>query len=138
MFNTCQVLYTCVVVVHMKLLMTPWTAGFPILHCLLKFARTNVHWFSDTIQKSHPCIMSVNSHSKSMWWRVKSFTNCSSERIKSSSKVIHLMMGKVGKQCLGSFHCCAYLIQLAQDHSKDGVELTDMCARRGIFCPGCR
>ena len=28
--------------------------GFPVLHCLLEFAQTHVHWVSDAIQPSHP------------------------------------------------------------------------------------
>ena len=28
--------------------------GFPVLHCLLEFAQTYVHWVSDAIQPSHP------------------------------------------------------------------------------------
>ena len=30
------------------------TLGFPVLHCLLKFAHTHVHWVDDAIQPSHP------------------------------------------------------------------------------------
>ena len=30
------------------------TPGFPVLHYLLKFAQTHVHWVSDAIQSSHP------------------------------------------------------------------------------------
>ena len=30
------------------------TPGFPILHHLLEFAQTQVHWVNDTIQPSHP------------------------------------------------------------------------------------
>ena len=30
------------------------TPGFPVLHCLLEFAPTHVHWVGDTIQPSHP------------------------------------------------------------------------------------
>ena len=28
--------------------------GFPVLHCLLEFAQTHVHWIGDAIQPSHP------------------------------------------------------------------------------------
>ena len=28
--------------------------GFPVLHCLLEFAQTHVHWVGDAIQPSHP------------------------------------------------------------------------------------
>ena len=30
------------------------TLGFPVLHHLLEFAQTHVHWLSDIIQPSHP------------------------------------------------------------------------------------
>ena len=30
------------------------TPGFPVLHYLLEFAETQVHWVSDAIQPSHP------------------------------------------------------------------------------------
>ena len=30
------------------------TPGFPILHYLLEFAQTHIHWISDAIQPSHP------------------------------------------------------------------------------------
>ena len=29
-------------------------SGFPVLHCLLEFAKTQVHWVSEVIQPSHP------------------------------------------------------------------------------------
>ena len=32
------------------------TPGFPVLHYLLEFAQTHVHWFSDAIQPSHPLL----------------------------------------------------------------------------------
>ena len=42
-----------------KLCPTLWltgcsTPGFPVLHYLLKFAQTHVHWLGDAIQPSHP------------------------------------------------------------------------------------
>ena len=30
------------------------TPGFPVLHCLLEFAQTHVHWVNDAIQLSYP------------------------------------------------------------------------------------
>ena len=30
------------------------TPGFPVIHCLLEFAPTHVHWVSDAVQPSHP------------------------------------------------------------------------------------
>ena len=32
--------------------------GFPVLHYLLKFAHTHVHWVGDAIQQSHPLLPS--------------------------------------------------------------------------------
>ena len=32
------------------------TPGFPVLHFLLQFAQTHVHWVSDAIQPSHPLL----------------------------------------------------------------------------------
>ena len=32
------------------------TPGFPVLHCLLEFAQTHVHWINDAIQPSHPLL----------------------------------------------------------------------------------
>ena len=30
--------------------------GFPVLHCLMQFAQTHVHWVDDAIQPSHPLL----------------------------------------------------------------------------------
>ena len=32
------------------------TPGFPVLHYLLEFAKTHVHWVGDAIQPSHPLL----------------------------------------------------------------------------------
>ena len=32
--------------------------GFPVLHYLLEFAQTHVHWVNDAIQPSHPLLLS--------------------------------------------------------------------------------
>ena len=32
------------------------TPGFPVFHCLPKFAQTHVHWVDDAIQPSHPLL----------------------------------------------------------------------------------
>ena len=36
------------------------TPGFPVLHHLLEFAQTHVHWVGDAIQPSHPLMRMVN------------------------------------------------------------------------------
>ena len=40
------------------ILCTPWTItqGFPVLHYLLGFALTHVHWVNDTIKPAHPLL----------------------------------------------------------------------------------
>ena len=32
------------------------TPGFPVLHYLLEFAQTHIHWLGDAIQPSHPVV----------------------------------------------------------------------------------
>ena len=39
---------------HVRLFASPWTAGFPVLHCLPEFAQIHFHWADDAIQLSHP------------------------------------------------------------------------------------
>ena len=39
---------------HVWLFTIPWTPGFPVLHHLLEFAQTQVHWVNDAIEPSHP------------------------------------------------------------------------------------
>ena len=47
-------LYSCSVMFDSVTPMDCSTPGFPVLHCLLEFAQTHVHWVDDTIQLSHP------------------------------------------------------------------------------------
>ena len=42
-------------------LMNCSTPGFPVLHYLLEFAQTHVHWFGGAIQPSHPHPLSLPS-----------------------------------------------------------------------------
>ena len=48
--------------------------GFPVLHCLLEFAQTHVHWFGDAIQPSHSLLSSsppapyLSQHQGLFWW----------------------------------------------------------------------
>ena len=51
------------------------TPGFPVLHCLPKFAQTHVHWVSDVIQPSHPlsppfssCLLSFSASGFFFQW----------------------------------------------------------------------
>ena len=49
----CSVIKSCLNLLHPLNCSTP---GFPVLHCLLKFAQTQVHWVSVAIQTSHPLL----------------------------------------------------------------------------------
>ena len=42
--------------------------------------------------------------------------------------------GQGWETMLDSFHHCAYLIQLAQDHSIEGVKITDPCKKESFLC----
>ena len=47
--------------------------GFPVLHHLLEFAQTHVHWVSDTIQPSHPLLppspaLNLSQHQDPFQW----------------------------------------------------------------------
>ena len=48
--NCCSVAQSCPTLCDPMDCSTP---GFPVLHYLLKFAQTHVHWLSDAIQPSH-------------------------------------------------------------------------------------
>ena len=47
----CSVSQSCLILCD---LMDCSTLGFPVLHCLLEFAQTHVHWVTDAIQPSYP------------------------------------------------------------------------------------
>ena len=55
------------------------TPGFPVLHYLLEFAQTHVHWVSDDIQPSHPLLptsppaLNLSQHQGLFQW-VSSFS----------------------------------------------------------------
>ena len=49
------------------------TSGFPVLHYLLEFAQTHVHWFTDAIQTSHslsppPPAFNLSQHQDLFQW----------------------------------------------------------------------
>ena len=54
------------------------TPGFPVLHCLPKFAQTPVHWDGDAIQPSHPLLplsppaFNLSQHLFQMSWLFES------------------------------------------------------------------
>ena len=55
------------------------TPGFPVLHCLLEFAQTRVHWVDDDIQPSHsllspsPSTFNVSQYQGLLQWVGSSF-----------------------------------------------------------------
>ena len=42
--------------------------GFPVLHYLLEFAQTHVHWVSAAIQTSHPFALNLSQHQSLFPW----------------------------------------------------------------------
>ena len=52
-FRCCSVAQSCLTLCDTMDCSTP---GFPVLHYLLEFAQTHVHWASDSIQPSHPLL----------------------------------------------------------------------------------
>ena len=52
-FSCCSVTMSCPALCELMDCSMP---GFPILHYLLEFAQTHVHWVSDAIQPSHPLL----------------------------------------------------------------------------------
>ena len=52
--NHRSLLFSCQVMSDACDLMDCSTPGFPVLHYLLEFAQTHVHWVGDAIQPSHP------------------------------------------------------------------------------------
>ena len=58
-YNVISIVVPCSVAKSCPTLCNPMdcsTLGFPVLHCLLEFAQTHVHWVSDAIQPSHPLL----------------------------------------------------------------------------------
>ena len=59
----CAVTQPCLILFNLMDCSTP---GFPVLHCLLEFAQTHVHWVDDAIQRSNPLsppsLLALNLH----------------------------------------------------------------------------
>ena len=53
-----HLLFSCLVV-SLCTSMDCSTPGFPVLHCLLGFAQTHVHWVSDNHALQHICLMYI-------------------------------------------------------------------------------
>ena len=101
------------------------TPGFPILHYLLEFAQTHVHWVSDAIQPSHPLppsypfLFSLSQHQGLFQWVGSSH---------QVAKVLALHLQHQYFQCIfrvdflwdwlvWSPYCPRTLKSLLQDHS---------------------
>ena len=58
LFSTPGFIFSLFNLCHVQLSVTPWGAcsmpDFPVIHHLLEFAHTHVHWVGDVIQPSHP------------------------------------------------------------------------------------
>ena len=69
------------------------TPGFPVLHYLLEFAQTHVHWVGDAIQLSHPLsspflpAFNVSQHQGLFQW-VGSLQQGESFRVSASASVL--------------------------------------------------
>ena len=73
------------------------TPGSPVLHYLLEFAQTHVHWVSDAIQPSYPLLLpsplalNFPQHKCLLRWKSQLFTS-GSQRIGASALVSVLPM----------------------------------------------
>ena len=56
------------------------TPGFPVLHNLLEFAQTHVHWVDDAIQPSHP--LHLFSSCLQSFWASGCLVSCSHQVVK--------------------------------------------------------
>ena len=67
----CSVAQSCPILCNPKDCSTP---GFPVLHNLLEFVQTHVHWIGDAIQLSHPLsfpsspALNLSQHQSLYWW----------------------------------------------------------------------
>ena len=70
---------------------------FPVLHRLLEFVQTHVHWVSDTIQPSHPLsppsslALNLPQHQGLLQWMSQLFTSGSQSTGASASASVLLM-----------------------------------------------
>ena len=71
LFNNHTVFVQSLSCVHLCDPMDCRTPGFPVLHYLLEFAQTHVHWVGDAIQLSHP----LSPPSPSIFPSIKVFSN---------------------------------------------------------------
>ena len=67
-FSCCSVAQSCLTLRDPMDCSTP---GFPVLHHLLEFAQTHVHWVDDAIQPSHPLLppaLNLSQHQGLFQW----------------------------------------------------------------------
>ena len=93
------------------------TLGFPVLHCLLEFAQTYVHWFNGAIQPSH-CLQSFPaSGSFPMSWLFVS----GGQNVEASASVSALPMNIQGLyfriDCFDLFAVQGTLMSLLHHHT---------------------
>ena len=78
--------------------------GFPVLHCLLEFAQTHVHWVSDAIQSAHPLFPSFPAPNLSQHHGLFQWASSSHQ----VAKVLELQYwSRIASQCCVSFCCIA-------------------------------
>ena len=90
--------------------------GSPVLHCLLEFAQTHVHWVGDVIQPSHPLgpnqLLALPLSVILTTWHKDSLTSAS----------------MLPRQC-GSNPCASFkvfLLPLAPEHFESSLEEIDL------------
>ena len=76
------------------------TPGFPVLHHLLKFSQTHVHWVCDAIQPSHP-LSSPSPPALNLSQHQQSFPTISGHSLEASASASVLPMNTQGWFPLG-------------------------------------
>ena len=76
------------------------TPGFPVLHHLMKFAQTHVHWVGDAIQPSHPSVVSfsscLQSSAASGSFQMRQLFTSGGQRTGASASALDLLMSILG------------------------------------------
>ena len=75
------------------------TEGFPVLHCLLEFAQTQVNWVGDAIQRPHPLLPLGGEFSDMLCLRLGIPDKSSEQKVKCNS----LTWGGVQDAALGQW-----------------------------------
>ena len=136
-------LFSCSVVSNSLQPMDYSTPGFPVLHYLLEFAQTHVHWVSDAIQPAHPLLpssppaLNLSQHFRIRWPKYWSFSFSISPFIEYLGLISFkidwfdllavqetlqgLLQHKVWKLTLTSIH---------DDWKSQSFDSTDLCEQR--------